>query len=287
MEKCKHKKKMPMQRPEINVDDFEYNEDNFELLDFGGYDYKKMYSLLYEWSMNKVENQKKKLIIRNSSVKNFRTTIKRFGLYCCALSSEDSCSVQSNGRYSAAIAHGHNSQATTIGGHCIAVSSGNHGKAVALSNSSVVVSTGVEGTALLEGTNFGCYGVAVSTGMHGVAGSDSDNQHAISTGIKGSAFVTGGGGIAITTGTEGKASALRDADVAISTGMYASAKGALGAWIVVAGYRCDGAIECIKSAQVDGVSVKPDVYYRVVDGELVEAQDPPVRFVHGSYLRRK
>ena len=63
--------------------------------------------------------------------------------------------------------------------------------------------------------------------------------------------------------------------------MHALAKGVLGAWIVVAGYRSDGSIECIKCAEVDGVSIKADVYYAVYNGELLEVQDKNFNYFQG------
>ena len=283
MKKSKHKAALPRPRYVRATDDFEYDEDNFELPDFYGYDHEKVHDLLYEWPMNKAQNLKKKLIIADPSAKILRTIIKQFEWGCCVFSADDFCTVQTKGRYCVASAGGDNGEAKAIGMHSVAMALGFSGKAVVTSRFSVALSTGDEGCALLESTSDG---VAVAMGMRGVAGSDKDSQAVLSTGSKGKAFTAGEKGIAITTGEEGKASALSSSSVAISTGMYASARGVLGAWIVVAGYHCDGSIECIKSAEVDRVSVKPDVYYAVVNGELVEAQDPPVRFAQGYIPRR-
>ena len=59
------------------------------------------------------------------------------------------------------------------------------------------------------------------------------------------------------------------------------AKEVLGSWIVVAGYRSDGSIECIKCAEVDGVYIKADVYYAVHNGELLEVQGKKFNYIQG------
>lgn len=62
--------------------------------------------------------------------------------------------------------------------------------------------------------------------------------------------------------------------IAIATGCRSKAKGALGCWIVVAELDTkDRHILSIVSAKVDGDKIKPNVFYTVKNGELVEAEN--------------
>ena len=76
------------------------------------------------------------------------------------------------------------------------------------------------------------------------------------------------------TGDQGAASATGNASVALATGIDGSAMGALGCAIcVVERGEWDGKtypIKAIKAAIVDGKTIKPGVFYRLVNGEFVE-----------------
>ena len=50
-----------------------------------------------------------------------------------------------------------------------------------------------------------------------------------------------------------------------------------GSWITLAEWKYDGAKKrnvpvCVKTEQVDGERIKEDTFYRIVDGEFVEAE---------------
>ena len=77
------------------------------------------------------------------------------------------------------------------------------------------------------------------------------------------------------TGDQGAASATGDQGVACALGIDSRASGAIGCWIVCAEWkevkpsgwhRVD-----VRCTQVDGEKIKPDVWYKLVDGEFVEA----------------
>ena len=56
-------------------------------------------------------------------------------------------------------------------------------------------------------------------------------------------------------------------------GRNSKIKGKIGTWITLASYDEKGVINCVKSAQIDGVNLKEDVFYRLENGEFVEVEE--------------
>lgn len=90
-----------------------------------------------------------------------------------------------------------------------------------------------------------------------------------------SEHATGTQGAASATGWQGAASATGKESVAAALGMDSKAKGALGCWIVIAEWEIDKEfnwhrkdVQCFK---VDGENIKPDIWYKLKNGNLVEA----------------
>ena len=86
------------------------------------------------------------------------------------------------------------------------------------------------------------------------------------------AYVTGNYSAASATGKGGVASADNTTAIAVAWGLNGRAKGVLGAYIVCTEYKDDKLI-CAKMAQVDGVTIKADIYYVLVDGNFVEMDE--------------
>lgn len=61
--------------------------------------------------------------------------------------------------------------------------------------------------------------------------------------------------------------------IAIVTGRDSRAKGAKGCWLVLTERDAYWHILCVKAAEVDGVKIKADTWYRLVDGEFTECTD--------------
>nr|DAD89015.1 MAG TPA: hypothetical protein [Siphoviridae sp. ctv0N24] len=60
----------------------------------------------------------------------------------------------------------------------------------------------------------------------------------------------------------------------MAIGYNSKAKGSLGCFIVLAEYKELGGeyhIVDVKSAKVDGEKIKPDTFYKLINGEFVEA----------------
>lgn len=86
------------------------------------------------------------------------------------------------------------------------------------------------------------------------------------------AFAAGNYSAAFATGYWGTASADNPTAIAVAWGLKGRAKGVLGAYIVCTEWK-EGKLICAKMAQVDGVTIKADTYYVLVDGNFVEMDE--------------
>ena len=115
-------------------------------------------------------------------------------------------------------------------------------------------------------TNTGDYSAATNTGYRSAATNTGDRSAATNTGDYSAATNTGDYSAAKVSGKE---------SIAIVTGKDSKAAGALGDWIVLTergewnGDTCP--IKEVKAFKVDGEKIKADTFYKLVDGEAVEA----------------
>jgi hypothetical protein len=91
------------------------------------------------------------------------------------------------------------------------------------------------------------------------------------SGLNGNAAASGRRGTASVTGPDGKASALGEQCLAVAWGQDSLARGAVGNWIVVSERDDDGNIIDAKIVKVDGDTIKADTWYKLANGEIVEA----------------
>ena len=61
--------------------------------------------------------------------------------------------------------------------------------------------------------------------------------------------------------------------VGANIGVNGKIKGKKGNWIVLAEYNENGCPLCVKSAQIDGEKIKEDTFYKLKNGEFVEADE--------------
>ena len=62
----------------------------------------------------------------------------------------------------------------------------------------------------------------------------------------------------------------------MSAGFEGKAKAKKGSWISIAEWKCDGEKVipmCVKSAIIDGETLKEDIFYTVKDGEFIEVEE--------------
>ena len=114
-------------------------------------------------------------------------------------------------------------------------------------------------------SNTGDQSAATNTGNRSAATNTGDRSAATNTGNRSAATNTGDCSAATVEGKE---------SVAMAIGYNSKAKGSLGCFIVLAECKEMGGeyhIVDVKSAKVDGEKIKPDTFYKLINGEFVEA----------------
>lgn len=95
--------------------------------------------------------------------------------------------------------------------------------------------------------------------------------NAAASGELGNAAASGARGTATVTGSHGKAFASGEQCLAVAWGQDSLARGNVGNWIVVSERDDDGNIIDAKIAKVDGDTIKADTWYKLLNGEIMEA----------------
>ena len=117
----------------------------------------------------------------------------------------------------------------------------------------------------------GWRGNAAASGESGNAAASGWRGNAAASGVRGNAAASGVRGTAAVTGWHGKASAIGKQCVAVAWGADSVARGTMGNWIVVSERDDDGNIIDAKIAKVDGETIMADTWYKLENGEIVEA----------------
>ena len=124
-------------------------------------------------------------------------------------------------------------------------------------------------------TNTGYRSAATNTGYRSAATNTGDCSAATNTGDRSAATNTGDQSAATNTGNQSAAKVSGKESIAIVTGIDGKAAGALGDWIVLTErgeWNGDAyPIKEVKAFKVDGEKIKADTFYKLVDGEAVEA----------------
>jgi hypothetical protein len=114
-------------------------------------------------------------------------------------------------------------------------------------------------------------GNAAASGVSGNAAASGERGNAAASGWRGNAAASGLRGTAVVTGASGDASALGKQCLAVAWGADSLARGTMGNWIVVSERDDDGNIIDAKIAKVDGETIMADTWYKLENGEIVEA----------------
>ena len=202
---------------------------------------------------------------------------------CSAATNTGDCSAATNtGNCSAATNTGYRSAATNTGNYSAATNTGNCSAATNTGYQSAATNTGYRSAATNTGncsaaTNTGDCSAATNTGYQSAATNTGYRSAATNTGDCSAATNTGNYSAATNTGYRSAASVEGKESIAIVTGQDSKAKGAIGCWIVLTERsEWDGnthPIKFVKAFKVDGTAIKPDVYYKLVDGQPVEVND--------------
>ena len=173
-------------------------------------------------------------------------------------------------------ASGERGNAAASGERGNAAASGNLGNADASGDSGNAAASGWSGNAAASGWRgnaaaSGDSGNAAASGERGNAAASGNLGNAAASGWSGNAAASGERGTAVVTGFAGRATALGEQCLAVAWGEDSLARGTVGNWIVVSERDDDGNIIDVKIAKVDGDTVKADTWYKLVNGEIMEA----------------
>ena len=197
------------------------------------------------------------------------------------------------GDYGASSATG-NCGASSATGNCGASSAtGNYGASSATGDKGASSATGNCGASSATGykgasSATGDYGASSATGNCGTSSATGYKGASSATGDYGASSATGNCGASSATGYCGASSANNPESVAVAWGYKGKAMGVLGSHIVLAEWKYIGkedddrydkseqeAWEFVgaKMFRVDGEKVKPDTWYRLENGELLEVEN--------------
>ena len=162
-------------------------------------------------------------------------------------------------------------KATNTGNYSAATNTGDYSAATNTGYRSAATNTGYRSAA----TNTGNYSAATNTGDRSAATNTGNYSAATNTGYRSAATNAGYRSAATNTGNYSAAKVSGKDSVAVVTGRDSKAAGALGDWIVITErgeWNGDTyPIKEVKAFKVDGEKIKADTFYKLVDGEAVEA----------------
>ena len=166
---------------------------------------------------------------------------------------------------------GNRSAATNTGNCSAATNTGYYSAATNTGCRSAATNTGYYSAA----TNTGYYSAATNTGDYSAATNTGNCSAATNTGCRSAATNTGNCSAATNTGNCSAATVDGKESIAIVTGVDSKASGALGCWLVLTdrgGWNGDTfPIKEVRAVKVDGETIKPGVFYKLENGEVVEA----------------
>ena len=209
-----------------------------------------------------------KFILDKVDWKNPKNT--NTGNYSAATNTGNYSAATNTGNHSAATNTGDCSAATNTGDCSAATNTGDYSAATNMGDYSAATNTGFRSAA----TNTGDYSAATNMGDYSAATNTGFRSAATNTGDYSAATNTGNYSAATNTGDCSAASVYGKESIAIITGKDGKAKGALGCWLVLTERdKWNGEtfpIKEVKAVKVDGETIKADVWYRLIDGKIIE-----------------
>jgi hypothetical protein len=200
---------------------------------------------------------------------------------CSAATNTGDCSAATNTGYrSAATNTGCCSAATNTGSCSAATNTGSCSAATNTGSCSAATNTGCCSAATNTGdrsaaTNTGSCSAATNTGDCSAATNTGDRSAATNTGSCSAATNTGDCSAATNTGYRSAATVDGKESIAIVTGFDSKASGTIGCWLVLTergSWNGDTYhIKEVRAVKVDGEIIKPGVFYKLENGEVVEA----------------
>jgi hypothetical protein len=205
--------------------------------------------------------------------------------YCGASSATGDYGASSaTGYCGASSATGYCGASSATGDYGASSATGDYGASSATGNCGASSATGYKGASSATGYK----GASSATGDCGASSATGYKGASSATGDYGASSATGNCGASSATGYKGASSANDSESVAVAWGYKGKAMGVIGSHIVLAEWKYIGSKEDdrydraeqeawefvgAKMFRVDGEKVKPDTWYRLENGELVEVEN--------------
>ena len=199
--------------------------------------------------------------------------------YKGASSATGNCGASSaTGYKGASSATGYYGASSATGDYGASSATGDYGASSATGDYGASSATGDCGASSATGD----YGASSATGDCGASSATGYKGASSATGDYGASSATGNCGASSATGYKGASSAGDPESVAVAWGYHGKAKGVLGSYLVLADWEGDEddywhqnlwQLKGAKMVQVDGKEIKPDTFYTMRNGEIIEAED--------------
>jgi hypothetical protein len=214
-------------------------------------------------------------LIKDAVATRRKSYLLTAGDFFDAATSESYSNAATTGRYASAVTTKLASNATTAGNCSYAMTAGNQAHAITAGTESDAVTTGKFSCAVAAG----CRSHAASTGRNSSVATLGRFSNAATTGRFSNAVTTGEYSRVTTVGRRSNAAALGERSyvtasgkhsIAAALGAESRAKAALGNWLVLAEYDCEGKPLLVKAVKVDGKEIKPDTFYMLQYGKIIK-----------------
>ena len=197
---------------------------------------------------------------------------------CGASSATGNCGASSaTGDYGASSATGDYGASSATGYKGASSATGYKGASSATGDCGASSATGYKGASSATGN---C-GASSATGDCGASSATGYKGASSATGDYGASSATGNCGASSATGYCGSAIAGDSESIAVAWGYKGKAKGVIGSYLVLADWEGnenkywkqeEWTLKEAKMVRVDGVNIKENVYYTMIDGKIVEAE---------------
>ena len=215
-------------------------------------------------------------IVRRISLAELIKATATVGCYSNIATVKDHSHAATTGKYTHAVTAGYASNAVTAEHWSNAITTRNWSRAATTGNCSPTVTAGCYSHAVTAGcgsniVTTGECSRAATVGDHSDAATTGEYSRAATVGDFSHVTTVGHKSHAMTAGDHSQTTASGYFSIAAALGRNSEAKAALGGWIVLAEYDYEGRPLLVKAARVDGKEIKPDTFYRLVNGKFVRA----------------
>jgi len=189
--------------------------------------------------------------------------------------------------HGASSATGDYGASSATGDYGASSATGNCGASSATGDYGASSATGYKGASSATGdygasSATGDYGASSATGDYGASSATGYKGASSATGDYGASSATGNCGASSATGYKGASSATDPESIAVAWGYHGKARGVKGAYLVLADWEGDEAryweqdkwrLKGAEMVRVDGEKIKENIWYAMVNGKVVEAED--------------